>query len=115
MSAGRSSQVAACFSVERTKYLMLSKSIPDRAQPRWGLGFLSERGRRLAPPLEHPLRLALLRRDVAHHGLGEPALRARTGDVGVGPAVAVSRQGVDVLVLGHDTFGRGGHICCLPA
>ena len=40
MSAGRSSQVAACFSVERTKYLMLSKSIPDRSEPQFGIGFL---------------------------------------------------------------------------
>jgi hypothetical protein len=28
MSAGSSSQLAACFSVERTKYLMLPKSMP---------------------------------------------------------------------------------------
>src|SRR5580658_3108487 len=38
MSAGRSSQVAACFSVERTKYLMLSKSMPDRSEPQLGMG-----------------------------------------------------------------------------
>ena len=42
MSAGRSSQVAACFSVERTKYLMLSKSISDRSEPQLGIGFLSK-------------------------------------------------------------------------
>ncbi len=42
MSAGRSSQVAACFSVERTKYLMLSKSMPDRSEPQLGIGFLSK-------------------------------------------------------------------------
>src|SRR4030095_5388233 len=38
MSAGSSSQEAACFSVERTKYLMLSKSIPDRSAPQVGIG-----------------------------------------------------------------------------
>src|SRR6478609_3593981 len=42
MSSGRSSHVAACFSVERTKYLMLSKSIPDRSEPQLGIGFLSK-------------------------------------------------------------------------
>ena len=41
MSAGRSSQVAACFSVERTKYLMLSKSMPDRSAPQRGIGLRS--------------------------------------------------------------------------
>ena len=38
MSAGRSSQVWACFSVERTKYLMLSKSMPPRSEPHVGMG-----------------------------------------------------------------------------
>ena len=38
MSAGSSSQVAACFSVDRTKYLMFSKSIPDRSEPQVGMG-----------------------------------------------------------------------------
>src|SRR5258707_6784122 len=38
MSAGSSSQFAACFSVERTKYLMFSKSIPDRSEPQVGMG-----------------------------------------------------------------------------
>ncbi len=38
MSAGRSSQLAACFSVDRTKYLMLSKSMPDRSEPQVGIG-----------------------------------------------------------------------------
>src|SRR3954451_12835794 len=40
MSSGRSSQVAACFSVERTKYLMLSKSMPLRSAPQVGIGFM---------------------------------------------------------------------------
>src|SRR3984893_1031602 len=38
MSSGRSSQDSACFSVERTKYLMLSKSMPDRSEPQFGMG-----------------------------------------------------------------------------
>src|SRR5215467_12484436 len=38
MSAGSSSQLAACFSVERTKYLMLSKSMPVRSAPQFGIG-----------------------------------------------------------------------------
>ena len=38
MSSGRSSQVAACFSLERTKYLMFSKSMPDRSEPHVGIG-----------------------------------------------------------------------------
>ncbi len=41
MSSGRSSHVAACFSVERTKYLMLSKWIPSRLEPQFGIGFFS--------------------------------------------------------------------------
>ncbi len=41
MSAGSSSQLAACFSVERTKYLMLAKSIPDRSAPQPGIGLRS--------------------------------------------------------------------------
>ena len=42
MSCGRSSHVCACFSVERTKYLMLSKSMVDRSAPHVGMGFLSK-------------------------------------------------------------------------
>src|ERR1700722_19759955 len=41
MSAGRSSQVAACFPVDRTKYLMFSKSMPDRSAPQFGMGLRS--------------------------------------------------------------------------
>ena len=41
MSSGKSSQVAACFSVDRTKYLMLSKWMPSRLEPQFGMGFLS--------------------------------------------------------------------------
>ncbi|SLI52825.1 Uncharacterised protein [Mycobacteroides abscessus subsp. abscessus] len=42
MSSGSSSQDAACFSVERTKYLMLSKSMPSRLEPQFGIGLRSK-------------------------------------------------------------------------
>jgi hypothetical protein len=42
MSAGSSSHDVACFSVERTKYLMLSKSMPDRSAPQFGMGLRSK-------------------------------------------------------------------------
>ncbi len=38
MSSGSSSHEVACFSLERTKYLMLSKSIADRSEPHVGMG-----------------------------------------------------------------------------
>jgi hypothetical protein len=60
MSSGRSSQLVACFSVERTKYLMLSKSMPDRSEPQVGIGFFSKSFEALEPQVEHPLRLAFL-------------------------------------------------------
>src|SRR5665213_2249503 len=47
MSSGRSSQLSACFSVERTKYLMLAKSMPDRSAPQSGIGFFSKMRRPL--------------------------------------------------------------------
>ncbi|CAB4930646.1 unannotated protein [freshwater metagenome] len=48
MSSGSSSQLVACFSVDRTKYLMLSKSIPFRSEPQVGIGFLPKRRRPLS-------------------------------------------------------------------
>ena len=42
MSSGRSSHVVACFSVDRTKYLMLSKSIAPRSEPQVGIGLRSK-------------------------------------------------------------------------
>ncbi|CAB4938683.1 unannotated protein [freshwater metagenome] len=42
MSSGRSSHVAACFSLDRTKYLMLSKSMPSRSEPQLGMGLRSK-------------------------------------------------------------------------
>ena len=38
MSSGRSSHVAAWASVERTKYLMFWKSMPERSEPQSGMG-----------------------------------------------------------------------------
>ena len=38
MSSGSSSQLVACFSVDRTKYLMLSKSMSLRSAPQDGIG-----------------------------------------------------------------------------
>src|SRR4029453_17274190 len=106
MSAGRSSHVAACFSVERTKYLMLSKSMPSRLEPHCGIGFLlnvrSARSRlpsipsgsfffdgahRAQPTLEHPPRLVFFGRDVTHYRFGQSALRAGARLIGVHPAV----------------------------
>jgi hypothetical protein len=43
MSSGRSSHEVACFSVERTKYLMFWKSMPDRSLPQDGIGLRSNR------------------------------------------------------------------------
>ena len=48
MSAGRSSHDWACFSVDRTKYLMVSKSMPDRSEPQVGIGFFSNSRRPLS-------------------------------------------------------------------
>ncbi len=59
MSSGRSSQVWACFSVERTKYLMLSKSMPERSAPHVGMGFMPKILSALRRCLQHPLGLAL--------------------------------------------------------
>ena len=39
---------SACFSVDRTKYLMLSKSMPDRSEPQVGIGFLPNSRRPLS-------------------------------------------------------------------
>ena len=94
MSAGRSSQVAACFSVDFTKYLMLSKSMPDRSEPHVGIGFLSNSRRPLSRFLSIHSRLVLAGRDVADDLLGQAAARVGAGSVGVGPAVLV---GADAL------------------
>ncbi len=105
MSSGRSSQVAACFSLERTKYLMLSKWMPSRLEPQFGIGLRSKMRSAFSRCLQHPLRLALLGRDVTDHRFGQPALGAGARDVGVGPAVAVPAHRGDGLFLG-ERFGQ---------
>ena len=74
MSAGSSSQVVACFSVERTKYLMLSKSMPDRSEPQFGIGFLSNSRRPLSRRCSIHSGSPLSPEMLAHDGLGQPAL-----------------------------------------
>ena len=85
MSAGRSSQLVACFSVERTKYLMLSKSIPSSSAPQVGIG--------LRPNSLWPFR----RRSSIHCGsLFSAEMLATTSGVrprwAVAPATSVSDQ-----------------------
>ena len=110
ISSGSSSQEVACFSEERTKYLMLSKSMPPRSEPQVGMGFLPNSFEALEAHLEHPLGLALLGRDVADDGLVDAALGVGAGDVLVGPAelVRADAEGVDVAV-------DRGHVSDLPS
>ena len=54
MSSGSSSHEVACFSVDRTKYLMLSKSMPDSSEPHRGIGFFVEGAERPQADVEHP-------------------------------------------------------------
>ena len=48
MSSGRSSHVCAWRSVDFTKYLMLSKSMPERSAPHVGIGLRSNMARPLS-------------------------------------------------------------------
>src|SRR3954465_10316094 len=125
MSSGSSSHEDAWASVERTKYLMFWKSMPERSEPQSGMG--------LRP---NSLR-ALRRRSSIHSGsflrremsattsssmprrAEAPAVaaslarrrRARAGGAGgwrARPAVLVPAELVDLLVLGQRLL-RGGH------
>src|SRR6266542_3119498 len=58
-----------------------------------------EQPQALQPQVEHPLRLVLLRRDVAHHVLVEAPARRGPGYVGVGPAVLVPAEAGELLSL----------------
>src|SRR3954465_7150996 len=101
MSAGRSSQLVACFSVERTKYLMLSKAISDRSAPHIGIGLRSKTCSALSRFLSiHSgsfLRREMFsttsgespRRAVMPAGSGAPPPRRHAGGVGVRPAELV--------------------------
>ena len=83
--------MAACFSVERTKYLMLSKSMPDEVGAPGGHRLAVEELEALQAQVEHPLRLALLRGDVADDVLVEAALGASApASSRVGPAELVA-------------------------
>ena len=108
MSAGRSSQDVACFSVDRTKYLMLSKSIALRSEPQVGSGLR----RKSLRPLRRRSSIhcgSLLRMEMSRTTSSlSPRGRLRAGDVGVGPAVLVAADalefGVELLDRGHEEF-----------
>ena len=99
MSAGRSSQVAACFSVERTKYLMLSKSMPDRSAPQRGIGFFSNRPSALSRNSSIHCGLVLQRGDVGDDVGREAPARGGARDVRVGPAEVVAAERRERLLL----------------
>ncbi len=85
MSSGRSSHEVACFSLERTKYLMLSKSMVARSEPQVGIGL---RWKSLRP---------FRRRSSIHCGSSFLAEMSRTTSslsprVAVAPAVSESDQ-----------------------
>jgi hypothetical protein len=74
----------------------------------------------LEAQVEHPLRLALLRRDVADDRLAEPALGGGAGHVGVGPAVLVAAEADELGVerldrVGDDLGGGVGAHQCLSS
>ena len=97
MSSGRSSQLAACFSVDRTKYLMLSKSMPDRSAPQVGIGFLPNRRN----PLSRRSSIhsgSVFLPEMSRTGLVEAALLHRRRRVG--PAVLVPAETLQLGVGG---------------
>ena len=103
MSSGRSSQDVACFSVDRTKYLMLSKSMPDRSEPQVGMGFLPNSRRPLSRRSSIHSRL-VLRREMSRT---TSSLRPRRA---VAPATSESaqpnRSGPDPRARGAGRSGR---------
>src|SRR3954454_19989733 len=109
MSAGSSSQDVACFSDDRTKYLMLSKSMPDRSLPQLGIGFLSNSRR----PLRRSLSIhsgSLLRPEMSRttawdrpRRATEPAASGSAQPNWYRPRPSISRwvdSGTDELVVG---------------
>ena len=96
MSAGSSSHVAACFSDDRTKYLMLSKSMPDRSAPQLGMGFLSNSRRPFSRKSSIHSGSLLSALDLADLRLGQTTRRGGTGSVGVGPAERVAAEPFEV-------------------
>src|SRR5680860_1303019 len=105
MSSGRSSHEEACFSVDFTKYLMLSKSMPVRSLPQVGIGFLPNS------------RSAFIRvRSIQSGSFLRPAMSATTSSdrprrlprhIRVGPAVVVRAEPLELRVPGFDV--AGGH------
>jgi hypothetical protein len=61
----------------------------------------------LQPALQHPFGLVLQGRDAADHGIVQPALGCRAGRIGIMPAEAVLRQGLDLFGLGRLLGCRG--------
>ena len=70
---------------------------PAQVAPPRRHGLLAEQVEPAQPTLQHPLRLVLEHRDIAHDVIGEATLGKRTGDVGVGPAELVAAQLVEFL------------------
>src|SRR4051795_1451929 len=126
MSSGSSSHEAACASVERTKYLMFWKSMPERSDPQSGIGLrpksfsaLSRRssihsGSFLRREMSATTSSSMPRRADAPAGSAaapppvDPAAPGRAGGVGVSPAVLVAAELIDLLVLGQRLL-RAGH------
>ena len=111
--------MAACFSVERTKYLMLSKSMPDRSAPQRGMGFFSNRPRALSRNSSIHCGLVLQAGDVGDDIGGEAPARRGARDVRVGPAEVVPAECRERLLLGERGAVRallrsGRHADCLP-
>ena len=75
-------------------------------------GLLVEQPQALEAQLQHPLRLVLLRRDVADDVLGQAALGRGAGRVGVGPAEFVRTQ---ALEFGVGSLRGESHAGFLPA
>src|SRR4028118_2230634 len=135
MSSGSSSHEVAWASVERTKYLMFWKSMPDRSEPQSGIGLrpksLSALSRRSSIHSGSFLRAEMSRTtsSLSPRLAVEPAVPGRappacarprgaraaaapgggTGGAGVRPAVLVPTELVDLLVLGqrHRLLGAG--------
>ena len=79
--------------------------MPPRSEPQRRHRLAVEELEALQPQVEHPLRLALERGDVADDVLAQAALGVGAGDVGVGPAELVA---ADALELGVELLD-GGH------
>ena len=87
MSSGRSSQVVACFSVDFTKYLMFSKSMPDRSRAPGGHRLLVEQAQRLEPQVLSIHSGSFLRAEMSRTTSSDrPRARGGAGGVGCRPS-----------------------------